>query len=460
MYVCVKEEEMARDVGIPKLGLTMVEATITEWKAQEGQQVNQNQVILVIETEKTTYDIEAISSGILHILTSAGQTVSVGHVVGLLAESGDEYQKLTEGGARAPRGPEIGIQVAAPPVRVEAQAPAETPAGEERVKISPVARKLAEESGIDVRKVTGTGPGGRIIKEDVEKAIAEKAKAPVAAAPAPPAPAAVAAPAPAAAQVQTRPIAPRQDVAELAGLKKVKEVIPLIGTRKTIADNLWRSLQIAAQMTSSTELDATELIKFRQWLVEHQERIGARITYTDIFVMAVAKALKMHPIVNSSIIGDEIRVWETINIGVAVDMDLEQMPGLIVPVVHNADRKGLLEIHKVLADISKKARERTLMPDEVAGSTFTISSTGGAGGGIAEGGGSSFGTPILNLGEVGLLGVGGIVKKPVVRNDEIVIRPLLSVSFTTDHRVVDGAPAGRFMGTLSTFLEDPYWMLV
>jgi pyruvate/2-oxoglutarate dehydrogenase complex dihydrolipoamide acyltransferase (E2) component len=213
-------------------------------------------------------------------------------------------------------------------------------------------------------------------------------------------------------------------------------------------------------MTSSTELDATELIKFRQWLVEHQERIGARITYTDIFVMAVAKALKMHPIVNSSIIGDEIRVWETINIGVAVDMDLEQMPGLIVPVVHNADRKGLLEIHKVLADISKKARERTLMPDEVAGSTFTISSTGGAGGGIAEGGGSSFGTPILNLGEVGLLGVGGILKKPVVRNDEIVIRPLLSVSFTTDHRVVDGAPAGRFMGTLSTFLEDPYWMLV
>jgi pyruvate dehydrogenase E2 component (dihydrolipoamide acetyltransferase) len=458
MYVGVKEEKMARDVGIPKLGLTMVEATLTEWRAQEGQQVNQNQFILVIETEKTTYDIEAISSGILHILTPAGQTVPVGHVVGLLAESRDEYQKLTEGGARALRGPEIGIQVAAPPVRAEAQAPAEAPAGEDRVKISPVARKLAEESGIDFRKVTGTGPGGRIVKEDIENAIAERAKAPVAAAPAPPGPVAVPAPAPA--QVQTRPIAPRQDVAELAGLKKVKEVIPLIGTRKTIADNLWRSLQIAAQMTSSSELDATELIKFRQWLVEHQEGIGARITYTDIFVMAVAKALKVHPIVNSSIIGDEIRVWETINIGVAVDMDLEQMPGLIVPVVHNADQKGLLAIHNVLADISKKARERTLLPDEVAGSTFTISSTGGAGGGIAEGGGSSFGTPILNLGEVGLLGVGGIVKKPVVRNDEIVIRPLLSVSFTTDHRVVDGAPAGRFMGTLSTFLEDPHWMLI
>ena len=449
---------MARDVGIPKLGLTMVEATLTEWKAQEGQQVNQNQVILVIETEKTTYDIEAISSGILHILTPAGQTVPVGHVVGLLAESRDEYQKLTAGGARPPEAPGIEIPVAAPPVRAEAQASPEAPAGEERVKISPVARKLAQESEIDVSKVAGTGPGGRIVKEDVEKAIAEKAKAPVAAPPA--RPAAAAAPAPAAAQVPTRSLAPQQDVAELAGLKKAKEIIPLIGTRKTIADNLWRSLQISAQMTSSTELDATELIKFRQWLVEHQERIGARITYTDIFVMAVAKALKVHPIVNSSIIGDEIRVWETINIGVAVDMDLEQMPGLIVPVVHNADQKGLLEIHNVLADISKKGRERTLLPDEVAGSTFTISSTGGAGGGIAESGGSSFGTPILNLGEVGLLGVGGIVKKPVVRNDEIVIRPLLSVSFTTDHRVVDGAPAGRFMGTLSTILEDPYWMLV
>ncbi len=460
---------MAHDVGIPKLGLTMIEATITEWKAQEGQQVKQDEPILAIETEKTTYDIGAIAPGIIHIMTPAGQTVPVGQVVAILADSKEEYERLAKGGAPAPTAQKVAMPAAPVQAAAPAQAPAAPPApavgGEERVKISPVARKLAEEQGIDVSKVTGTGPGSRITKEDIEKAIQDKAKAPVAAAPAAAPTAAAPTAAPSAPvspfQVPPRPVAPSQDIAEVAGIKKVKEVIPLIGVRKTIADNLWRSLQIAAQMSSAGELDATELIAFRKWLVDQQERIGARITYTDIFVMAVAKALRQHPIVNSSIIGDEIRVWDTINIGVAVDMELEQMPGLIVPVVHNADKKGLLEIHSILAEIAKKARERTLRPDDVAGSTFTISSTGGAGGGgIAEGGGSGFGTPILNLGEVGLLGIGGIVKKPVVRNDEIVIRPLLSYTFTTDHRVIDGVPAGRFIGTLRALLENPHWMLV
>jgi len=439
---------MAQNVGIPKLGLTMIDATIVEWKVSEKTKVDKDEPILVIETEKTTYDVGAIAPGILHIITPEGETVPVGHVVGILATSPEEYEKVAkeEPPAAAPAveaAPRA--EVAEPVAAAPAPAAAAPAGGGEKIKISPVARKLAEEHGVDISRVAGTGPGGRITKEDVQKFIEEgpKVAAPVAAA---------AAPVPA--------FAPSADMAEQAGIKRVKEIIPLRGTRRTIADNLWRSLQTSAQMSSAGEVDATELIKFRQSLVDNQEQIGARITYTDIMVMVVAKTLKLHPIVNSSLVGDEIKVWDTINIGVAVDIELEQMPGLIVPVVREADKKSLVEIHNNIMEIAQKARDRKLSPDDVAGSTFTISSTGGAGGGgIREGGGSGFGTPILNLGEVGLLGVGAIVKRPVVVNDEIVIRPMLSYTFTTDHRVIDGVPAGRFVGTLAKFLTNPSLLL-
>ena len=250
------------------------------------------------------------------------------------------------------------------------------------------------------------------------------------------------------------------DPAEAAGFKRAKEVIPLRGMRKVIAENMLRSLQISAQLTGSAEVDATELIRLRESLVAQQEAIGARITYADIFVMIVAKALKKNPIFNASIVGDEIRLWDDINIGVAVAMELEETPGLVVPVVRNADKKTLVEIHNTIAELSKKAKERTLLPDDVAGSTFTITSTGGAGGGgIAEGGGSGFGTPIINQPEVAILGLGGIVNKPVVRHGEIVIRPLLGLNLTTDHRVIDGVPAGRFMGTVMQLMMNPYLLL-
>ena len=294
---------MAHNVAIPKLGLTMDEATITEWKAQEGEWVEKEQPILVIETEKTTYDVGAIASGILHIITPAGQTIPVGHVVGLLAESKEEYATICREGV-----PAVG---AAPKVGAEAQMVVAPQQSKGRLRISPVARKLAEEHGIDVSKVSGTGPGGRITKQDILQAVEQKEKA---AAPAPP-----------------PPIAAAIDKAEMAGLKQAKQVIPLRGMRRAIAENMLRSLQVSAQMTSSGEIDMTEMIKLRQSLVAQQEAIGARITYTDIFVMIVAKALRQNPIINSSIIGDQIKIWDNINIGVAVATESEGMPGLIVP---------------------------------------------------------------------------------------------------------------------------------
>lgn len=436
---------MATNLGIPKLGMTMTEATITEWKAQEGDWVEKDQTVLILEMEKTTYDLGAMASGFLHIITPPGQTVPVGHVVGVLAETKEEYEKIKT--APPPAAEPVAAEKAEAAPAAAAQAPAAPPRREgERLKISPVARALAEEHGIDASTVTGTGPGGRITKEDILKAVEEKGRVPAAAAPAatpPPRPGAVV------------------DPAEAAGFKRAKEVIPLKGMRKVIADNMIRSLQVSAQLTGSAEVDATELIRLRETLVAQQEVIGVRITYADIFVMIVAKALKQHPIFNASVVGDEIRLWDDINIGVAVAMELEETPGLVVPVVRNADKKSLVEIHNTIAELSKKARDRTLLPDEVAGSTFTITSTGGAGGGgIAEGGGSGFGTPIINQPEVAILGLGGMVNKPVVRKGEIVIRPLLGINLTTDHRVIDGVPAGRFMGTVIQLMMRPYLLLV
>jgi pyruvate dehydrogenase E2 component (dihydrolipoamide acetyltransferase) len=433
---------MAHNVAIPKLGLTMVEATITEWKAQEGEWVEKEQPILVIEMEKTVHDIEAIASGILHIITPTGQTVPVGHVVGVLAESKEEYATVCREGIPAvAAAPEVEVEASAEVApEAEAQRVVAPKQGTERLRITPVARKLAEEHSIDVSKISGTGPGGRITRQDILQAVEEREKA--------------AAPAP------SPTIAASADKAEMAGLKHAKQVIPLRGMRRAIAENMLRSLQVSAQMTSSGEIDMTEMIKLRQSLVAQQEAIGARITYTDIFVMVVAKALKQNPIINSSIIGDEIRIWDDINIGVAVAMESEDMPGLIVPVVHNADNKSLLEIHNTLSDLTKRARESKLLPDEIAGSTFTITNIGtGTGGAIGEGEGSGFGTPIINQPEVAILGLGGIAEKPVVRGGEIVIRPMMSYSFTTDHRVIDGVPAGRFIATVKQLMENPYLLL-
>jgi pyruvate dehydrogenase E2 component (dihydrolipoamide acetyltransferase)/2-oxoglutarate dehydrogenase E2 component (dihydrolipoamide succinyltransferase) len=226
--------------------------------------------------------------------------------------------------------------------------------------------------------------------------------------------------------------------------------------RKVIADNMVRSLQIAAQMSSAGEADATELIKFRQSLLEQEQVIGVRISYIDIFVMAAAKGLKQNPIANSSIIGDEVKLWDDINIGVAVAIESEGMPGIVVPVVHNADKKSLVEIHNALSNLMQKVRERRLLPDDTAGSTFTITNVGTLGEGeFGEAGASGFSTPILRLPEVAMLGLGDIEDRVMVRGGELVIRPMLSYSFTTDHRLIDGIPAGRFSGGVMQYIRNP-----
>ncbi len=406
---------MAAHIAIPKLGMAMTDAIVAEWKVADGDRIEQGAVVLVIQTEKIMYDVEASASGYLHILVEKDVKAPVGRVVGLIAETEEELESLR----KEPPAELFTTAAAAPRSIPDVAAPrqAAPAAGQERVPASPLARKLAAEHGLDLSAITGTGPGGRIVKEDILRAVeAKEAEAPT---------------------------------AEVFEGRSVKASIPLKGMRGAIAEHMQRSLAVSAQLTQMGEIDMTEVIKLRDGLVKRESEIGAHITYTDILVLAAATALKGNPIINAGVIGAEIQVWEEINIGVAVALEEGLEGGLIVPVVRNADQKSLAEISHEIATLVEKARTHKLMPDDVSGGTFTITNLG------AFGGGWGFGTPIINQPQSAILGTGPISDRPVVRDGQIVIRPITTYSLTFDHRVIDGAPAARFAARISELLEQP-----
>jgi pyruvate dehydrogenase E2 component (dihydrolipoamide acetyltransferase)/2-oxoglutarate dehydrogenase E2 component (dihydrolipoamide succinyltransferase) len=280
---------------------------------------------------------------------------------------------------------------------------------------------MAEENMIDVTLVTGTGPEGRIVREDIEKAIAARATAPAERTP------------------------QKAFGSETVDGKRVRQTLPLRGMRAAIAERLHRSLAQSAQLTAMGEMDMTQLVRLRKDFVDRERAIGTRITYTDMFVFIVARALKEKPLVNSSIIGNEIKVWDDINIGVAVALE----EGLIVPVVRNADKKSIQEISRITKTLGEKARTGKLSPDEVSAGTFTITNLGAAGAGWR------FETAIINPPESAILGTGGITERAVVRDGQVVIRPIMTYSFTYDHRVIDGAVAVDFMARVVELVESP-----
>ncbi len=422
---------MATEIKIPRVGMAVADATIIEWQSKEGDRVEERQIVVVIETEKVRTEVESPATGFLHIIINEGETAPAGQVIGLLAETEDELAKVQKG---APAGKPAEAAKAAEPVAAEAPqaeaAPPEdaAPAGSEgeRVRISPVARKLAEEHAVDITRVTGTGPAGRIVREDIEKAIADKGAAP---APAPTAPAA----------------AP----ATVIGDRKVKQTIPLTGMRGTIAERMHQSLAISAQLTAMGEVDMSEIVRLRSNLVAQESTLGTRITYTDILVFAIARLLKTNPKINASIVGKEIAVWEDINVGVATALE----DGLIVPVVKQADRKSLAEISQEIKALVEKARENKLGGDDISGGTFTLTNLG------ALGSGWTFETAIINQPESAILRVGAITERAVVRDGQIVARPIMTYSLTYDHRVIDGAVAAKFMSSLISALENPTLLL-
>ncbi len=380
---------MAVKVIMPKLGMAMTEGTVVKWLKPDGARVEKGERIAVVMSKKITYEIEAPASGILRHAAAEKEVKAVGEVIAYIAEPGEVI-------------PELEKVPTAPPV---AEAPAEAPAPKE-ILATPAAKRLAKEHGVDLSQIKGTGPGGRITEKDV-LAFVEARKAP----PPPPRPPA--------------------------------KVIPFIGMRQAIAERMTQSLQTMAQVTITTEIDATEMVRMREQLKGEFD-----LTYTDMVVKAAAMALRKHPILNSTLIGEEIHLLEEIHIGVAVALE----EGLIVPVVRDADKKSLREIASETRRLAEGARAGTLTVDEVTGSTFTVTNLGMYGVDVF--------TPIINPPEVAILGVGRIVEKPVCWQGQIVPRAMMHLSLTFDHRIVDGAPAADFLRTVKEILENPYRLLL
>src|SRR6266851_9061445 len=403
---------MAVEVTMPKFGLTMHEGTLQRYFKAAGEAVKAGEPLYEVETEKVLYEVESPTSGTLAVwLHEEGATVECGLLVAVIAEAGDDATSLAArydgGGAAAHR--------AAPPSSSTpaANGEAPSPSGEGRRAISPVARKLAAELGVELARVVGTGPGGRITREDVERTAAQGAA--VRSTSAPPARASAAG----AAAIAAAPA---------ADAKPQFRSIPLRGMRKTIAARMHQSLRDTAQLTISTEADVTAAVDFRT-----RQGRDFDFTYTDLLIHAVARALLRHPRMNSRLSEDTIVMLPEVNIGMAVALD----EGLIVPVIRPADRRSLREIAAATKELGEKARAGGLKLEDVSGGTFTVTNLG-------TWGIDAF-TPILNLGETGILGVGRIVEKTAVSRGEISRRSMLTLSLTFDHRVIDGAPAASFL---------------
>lgn len=419
---------MKISIMIPKLGMTVARAKLIEWKAKAGDWVEKDSIILVIETEKVTWEVVAEISGFLHILVEEGKEVPVNSVVGYIAETKKELavvqkeqpiEVFAAAGEQRESSQVAGskdqtVKISASPRKTEKM----------RFRITPVARKLAEKHMIDVSKIVGTGPEGRITKKDIEKEIEAKNK-----------------------------ISDTESLPETYDGKKLKATIPFKGIRQTIAERMHQSLSVSAQLTTMAEFNLTEVVKLRESMLKQEKTIGVRITFTEIFIFAVSRALKDHPLLNSSLIDNEIKLWEDINIGVAVGLGEKGDKGLIVPVIKNADQKSLFEISKITKMLVVLAHEGKLMPDDVTGGTFTLTSLGGKGAGI-------FQTPIINQPEAAILGIGRIKDMPVVSEGKIVIAAIVPCSITVDHRIMDGVVVENFLSRLQELLENPGLLLL
>jgi len=399
---------LATKVIMTKLGLTMKDGTVVNWLKKEGERVEKGEPLVEVETEKISSDLEAPASGVLLKITAEkGAIVPVSGLLGIIGEPNEDVSSIENTEAEA----EIS---AATPETEKVLKPSEAEISPEKVRISPLARKIAEEQKVDLTKITGTGPDGRIVKEDVLKALGK-----------------------------TETVG--QPTANLSkeGVE-VAEVIPLVSMRKTIAERLFQSYSSAVHTTVITEVDMTEASKFRKGLVAKvKEETGASLTYTGIIVKAAASALREHKLVNSTLEDQEIKILKNINVGVAVDIE----EGLIVPVIRDADRKPLSEIAVLLSKLGEKARNRTLSMEEVAGGTFTVTNLGMLGV-------HTF-IPIINPPQAAILGVGAIEDRPVIVEGGIVARSRLNLSLVYDHRIINGAEAARFLQTMKRILEAP-----
>ncbi|MFW6146803.1 MAG: dihydrolipoamide acetyltransferase family protein, partial [Thermodesulfobacteriota bacterium] len=387
-----------------------------------GDEVKKDDIIFVIETEKVSYEVPAPADGIIYPLGKPGETYAVEETVGYLAENRGEYERLIK--EHPPEAGEFKKEAASEdelPAAEQKPLPAAEPSGT-RIKASPLARKIAASHGLNLAELSGTGPGGRIIRDDVQRALDRRGAA-----------------------AEQEPI-PRPVEKGFSG-KEVEEKIPVTGIRRAIFDTMFMSLSNSAQLTLHTEACAESLVQLRDRLNTKVGGKELRFSFNAILVKIAAAALRKHPRLNASVDGDEIRVWRQIHIGVA----MESEDALLVPVVRNPDTKTITEINRELNELVGKTRENRLLPDDLANGTFTISNLG-----FAD---IDHFTPILRPPESALLGVGRIMEKPVVKQGAIISQARLSLSLSFDHRIIDGAPAARFLKTVKDMVEDPLLLI-
>jgi pyruvate dehydrogenase E2 component (dihydrolipoamide acetyltransferase) len=455
---------MATKVYMEALSPTMEEGRLVTWLKNEGDEVKEGDVLAEVETDKATMELVARGSGVLRKrLIGEGDTSNVGTIIAVIAGADEDIAALVGGAdaapAQAPAAAEASAQQAAagggqgaapaPPAEpaqaphaqpaVEAQPAAQAqqggaPADNGRVKASPLARRLAQEAGMQIGGVQGSGPGGRIVKRDIEQAVAQGGAQPQAAAAQAEQPAAAASAPPAA------PVAPSTDA-------RYREH-PLSQMRKAIARRLAQSIGPVPTFYLTVEVDMGEAMAFRARINERFKDQGIKTSPNDLIIKAVSMALRKHPFVNAAWTGDAIHLYEQVHIGVAVAID----EGLITPVVRDADRKGISEIAVEVKELAGRAREKKLKPEEFTGSTFSISNLGMFG--IEE-----F-TAIINPPEAAILAVGAVGPKVVVDEEgNMAIRQRMRMTLSCDHRVIDGATGAQFLQTLKQYLEEPMLMV-
>ena len=456
---------MAIELRMLQMDQTMTKGKIGKWLVKEGDTVMQGQPLLEIETDKVVHEQESPTDGVIaQLFAEEGANVPVNALLAVIGAPGEEVARVEvdtmpeEVEAETTPEPQVSVQPAPPKATpsTTAVAPKASPAARQlaeklaidltqvtasgpggrileadvqryidlrgpvptettRLKASPLARRLAKEHGVDLSSIVGSGPDGRVVRDDVLQASATAAEAPV---------------------------------VETPVLQQATDVIPMGGIREIIAERMTLSLQTNASVTLHTEVDATAFVELRGMLNDKLQAREVSLTYTDLLVKVVANALREHPRLNATLTDEGIHLLPEINIGVAVALE----DGLVVPVIRNADKARLSEISGQVRGFAERARSNQLTPGELQGGTFTITNLG------------NFGidafTPIINPPESAILGVGRILKKPVVHEDEIVVRSMLTLSLTFDHRIVDGAPAAQFLQTVSSYIQDPYLLLV
>jgi pyruvate dehydrogenase E2 component (dihydrolipoamide acetyltransferase) len=410
---------MAVEITMPKMGLSMVTGTIVKWLKQEGDAVSKGDIVLEVMTDKLTNTIEAPAEGVLlKIVAQEEEELPIGALLGIIGIQGEAVQGSAKAETVAAPSPETVL------TETKSAGSAVSEVSGNRVKASPLARKLAKEKNVDFTQIVGTGPSGRIVRDDVMQFIAEGGKA--------------------------KQVELEQKMAALeADITLAQDsftLTPYAGMRKAVGDNMSHSWSVAPKVNYHVSTDLSALLALRKTINEEAE---VKITITDMLVKIVAVALKMSPHINIALVDKNIRNYKEVHVGVAVAIS----QGLVVPVVKNTDIKTISQISREIKDLSLRARDNKLSMNEMRGGTFTVTNIGAYQS-------VDWFTPIINQPEAAILGVGRTVDTPVVENGEIVIRPMMGLSLSFDHRVIDGAPAAEFLGLLLKLIKKPYQALI